>query len=110
MSNRTVNLITELNQREKMYGIFNNTILNNLDKDDKRIRKRIGQQFKPITPNSTHSYDEDFDFAIKKLARQILIAEDIEIEVQNFGNTPGKDEKIIIKNLRQICIMLERGA
>jgi len=108
MSNRTTNLITELNQREVMYSIFNNSMLNDLDKIDKRISKRIRQKFKPITQKSKYSYYEDFDFVIKRLARQILIAEEVEVEVQNIGNIPDKDTKIILKNLRQICVMLER--
>jgi len=108
MNNRTKNLITELNKREAWYEIFNNSNLNLLDKIDKRIRKRIKENFKPTTQKSKYSYDKDFDFAIKKLARQILIAEEIEIEFENIGHTPDKNSKIIVKNLRQICTMLER--
>jgi len=108
MNNRTKNLITELNKREAWYEIFNNSNLNLLDKTDKRIRKRIRENFKPITQKSKYSNNKDFDFVIKKLARQILITEEIENEIETIGHTPDKDTKIIVKNLRQICTMLER--
>jgi len=108
MSTRTENLIAELIQREKMYGIFNNSMLGDLDIVDKKIRKRIREKFNPITQKSKYSYDEDFDFVVKKLARQILIAEEIENEIQNIGHTPDKDTKILVKNLRQVCVLLER--
>ena len=108
MNNRTKNLITELNRREAWYDIFNNSNLNLLDKIDKKIRKRIREKFKPTTQKSKYSYDKNFDFAIKKLSRQILIAEEIENEIENMGHTPDRNSKIIVKNLRQICTMLER--
>jgi len=108
MNNRTKNLLTTLIQKEAWYEIFNNSNLNLLDKVDKRISKRIREKFKPTTQKSKYPIDEDFDIAIKNLARQILIGEEIEIEIENIGHTPDKDTKIIVKNLRQICTMLER--
>jgi len=109
MNNKFGKMFTVLIQRETGYGIVNNSSLNYLDIIDKRISKRIRQQFGPEIPlNSKCSEDEYFETIIKNLARQILIAEEIENEIDNIGHTPDKDSKIIVKNLRQICVMLER--
>ena len=102
-------MLTELIQRDIGYGIVNNSNLNDLDIIDKRIRKRIRKQFGPEIPlKSKYSKDEYFEVVIKNLARQILIAEEIENEIQNIGHTPDKDTKILVKNLRQVCVLLER--
>jgi len=109
MNNRITNMLTVLIQKDVGYGILNNFILNDLDKIDSRISKRIRQKFRHKTPQkSKYSENEYFDAVLKNLARQILIAEEIEIEIQNIANTPNNDTKIILKNLRQICTMLKR--
>jgi len=108
MNNSTANLLTTLIQRSMGYGIFNNSLLDGLEKIDSTISKRIRLKFRPKTPQkSEYSKNEYFDAVIKNLARQILIGEEIKYEIQKIDDTSDKDTKIILKDLRKIFTIKE---
>ena len=109
MNNKTANLLTTLIQRGIGYSIFNNSLLDGLEKIDSRISKRIRRKFRPKTlQKSKYSENEYFDTVIKNLARQILIGDEIKNEIQKIDDTPDKDTKIILKDLRKIFAIQER--
>lgn len=72
------NILYFLIQRGIGYSIFNNALLNELEKIDSTTSKRIKRKFTPQTIECHKlTANEFFDKTIKNLARQIYIHEEI---------------------------------